>query len=274
MTFTFDIKMASAAESCVLPWLDPNYEEPGTPKEYDTLEKFTADYWKKKSNFQRLSTPKHEHNSFSTDHQSTLSQFGYEELGRSLTRYLVSSGKKYTIVEIGVGTGFGTRGLVENLNPTMVVRYICTEPFNKICEFPDTPVPVSKHRMNLDETIKMISEDGLIGPMILLVVCPPPLHDRDYELARQLVSTDVMALFESAECQKIEQVIIVRYDEVFRTDLDGTSDFYSYFVKHFKHFGMWIHAKRMVIESYVFEPGYVPQRVLDVFVRPKLIKRP
>ena len=272
MTFTFDIKMASAAESSespVLAWL----LDVDSPKEYDTLEKFTADYWKKKSNFQRLSTPKHEHNSFSTDHQSTLSQFGYEVLGNNLMLYLKSSRKKYTIVEIGAGTGIGTMSLLPQLVPTTVERYICTEPFNDICEFPDTPVPVSKHRMNLDETIKMINEDGSIGPTILLVVCPPPLHD-NWELGEKLVSTDVMALFESAECQKIEQVIIVRYDEVFRTDLDGTSDFYSYFVKHFKHFGMWIHAKRMVIESYVFEPGYVPQRVLDAFVRPKLIKRP
>ena len=232
MTFTFDIKMASAAESSespVLAWL----LDVDSPKEYDTLEKFTADYWKKKSNFQRLSTPKHEHNSFSTDHQSTLSQFGYEELGRSLTRYLVSSGKKYTIVEIGVGTGFGTRGLVENLNPTMVVRYICTEPFNKICEFPDTPVPVSKHRMNLDETIKMINEDGSIGPTILLVVCPPPLHDMDYKLGEKLVSTDVMALFESVKCPKIENVIITRYNNSWRSQLDGTINFYQHYIEHF-----------------------------------------
>ena len=201
--------MASAAEPTYFPWLDPDYVEP--PKEYIPWHEFKGAYEQKKGEFLRLSTTDHKHNSFSIDHPSTLSQSGYEVLGSTLMRYLESDKKKYTIVEIGAGTGIGTRGLVKNLVPSLVERYICTDPFNGICEFPDVPVPVVKYRMNLDETIKMINEDSSIGPTILLVVCPPPLHESNSKLAEKLVSTDVMALFESVKCRKIEKVIITRY---------------------------------------------------------------
>ena len=259
--------MAATAEpTWILPWLDPNYVDP--PKEYMSLAEFIDVYERKKRKFLSSSTKDHEHNSFSKDHSSTLSQFGYEVLGRNLMRYLETDKKKYTIIEIGTGTGIGTSGLVQNLNPSLVERYICTEPFNDICEFPDAPVPVVKSRMNLDETIEMISADDSIGPVILLVVCPPPLHELNWKLAEKLVSTDVMALFESVKCPKIENVIITRYNNSWRSQLDGTINFYQHYIEHFEHFGMWKHdvdATRKIEKYEGADEDFF--RVMEVFAR-------
>lgn len=243
-----------------------------TPQEY--YEK----YMQRKKKFYEVSTESHEHNFFEEDHMSTLDCFSYEFLGETITKELelLNPKDKFTLVEVGAGTGFCVDYMCSGLvkKESNIAKYIYTDPFNSLQKpskkFPGLVVQYAK--ADIIETIKKIQYDDTIQNAILLVCCPPPIYenrygDKEHE-SYDIVSTDVMALVESVLCQKIKYVMIVRYNKLGRTHLDGTIDFYDFHVPILKKFNKWyIKNIQKVIKTYGNSFGDIFYRTLNVFSR-------
>jgi len=240
-----------------------------------TKEEFAEEYKKKVAMFMKLSLPSHEHNIFTDDHQSTLTKYGFYQLGHELRRITSTFDEPVTLIEVGAGTGAGVVPIIKGLynmqlepfitynfndseNKMKINKYIYTDPFNELKTFrsPDPSFHLQKKKIDLHGVINGIKNDVTIKNAILLVVCPPPIHN-DRELpwgaekqADKLVSTDVMALVESASCDKIRHVMIVRYDTGLRSDLDGTYLFHKRYVPLIDEFYGWQLNPSRLIDQY------------------------
>lgn len=246
-----------------------------TPQEY--YEK----YMERKKKFYEVSTDTHEHNSFEEGHMSTLDYFSYEYLGETIIEELelLNPKDKFTLVEAGAGTGYCVDYMCKGLTKkeSQITKYIYTDPFNSLQKpskkFPGLVVQYTK--ADIIETIKRIQYDDTIQNAILLVCCPPPIYENRYDNkeheAYSIVSTDVMALVESVLCPKIKYVMIVRYNKLGRTELDGTIDFYDFHVPILKKFNKWYSKNiQRVIKTYVNAYGDLFYRTLNVFSRTPL----
>lgn len=115
---------------------------------------YLKEYKKKMKKFCELSTSDHEHNTFTEDHMSTLTNIGFYMLGHNL-RYITSSfDEDSTLIEVGAGTGVGGAYMLAGLfgeefpssciqftiNDTdkkpKINRYIYTDPFNDLVDVP------------------------------------------------------------------------------------------------------------------------------------------
>jgi hypothetical protein len=241
-----------------------------------TPSQYLAEYTKKAKKFCELSISSHEHNTFSEDHMTTLSNTGFYVLGNTLRCITSTFDRPHTMVEVGAGTGIGITYILPGLfgdeypescvkftvknteKKAKIDRYIYTDPFNELSDCPSkysTKIKIQKKKADIFNVICSIKNDDTINDALLLVVCPPPIHeDRSHKcsesLGKQLVSTDVIALVESVNCTKIKHVMIVRYDDGGRSDLDGTLDFFSYHVPLLKQFGKWSLKQKYCIDTY------------------------
>ena len=258
-----------------------------TPAEY------LADYKKKVQKFYELSVDSHEHNTFTPDHQSTLTETGFYQLGNAL-RLITSPFDEFsTLVEVGAGTGTGASFMLAGLfgekypisciqiqvrdkeKKCKINKYIYTDPFNELKDVPaiyKKKISIQKKKADIMGVIHGIQQDITITNSILLV-CPPPIHDdrnKRESISEQLVSTDVMALVESVNCTKIKHVMIVRYNNRGREDLDGTANFHSYHIPVLQQFGKWfLHTPLMSVDSYRNSFGDYFNRCLHWFSRHK-----
>ena len=80
-----------------------------TPAEY------LAVYRKKVKKFCELSVGSHKHNTFTPDHESTLTKTGFYELGNKLRLITSSFDETFTLVEAGAGTGVGSHFMLAGL---------------------------------------------------------------------------------------------------------------------------------------------------------------
>lgn len=256
-----------------------------TPAEY------LADYKKKVKKFYELSVNIHEHNTFTPDNESTLTESGFYLIGNNL-RLITSTFDEFsTLVEIGAGTGIGAHFMLAGLfgekyphscveisirekeKKCKIIKYIYTDPFNELKDVPATykkKYLYKRRKQILWELFRGIQQDTTITNTILLVVCPPPIHDdrnKRESISDQLVSTDVMALVESINCTKIKHVMIVRYNNNGREDLDGTVNFHSHHVPILQQFGKWfLHKPLIQVDSYFSCEAYY-HRCLHWFSR-------
>ena len=83
----------------------------------------------------------------------------------------------------------------------------------------------------------------------------------------RFLASDVIALVESVKCLKIKHVMIVRYDNRGREDLDGTHDFHSYHIPILRRFNKWFMHDLIPIETYGNGYDYY-SRCLHWFSRP------
>ena len=259
-----------------------------TPAEYLT------DYKKKVKKFYELSVSNHEHNTFTYDHESTLTQTGFYILGNNL-RLITSTFDDFsTLVEVGAGTGIGAHFMLAGLfgekyphscvefkisdkeKKCKINKYIYTDPFNELKDVPANykkKISIQTKKIDIMGVIHGIQQDTTITNAILLVVCPPPIHDdrnTRESISGQLVSTDVMALVESVNCTKIKHVMIVRYDNHGREHLDGTKNFHSYHIPLLQQFGKWfLHKPLWSIDTYSNSYGDCYYRCLHCFSRSK-----
>lgn len=136
-------------------------------------------YEKRVCKFYQESVAGHEHNSFDDFHMSTLSYFGYEKVGKTISQKLKElnlSDDKFTLVEVGAGTGIGathlSRGLCKQKD-IQIDRYIYTDPFNKLEPIKEKfPIAIHAAKTDLIGAIKGIQTDDHIKNAILLVCCP------------------------------------------------------------------------------------------------------
>jgi hypothetical protein len=258
-----------------------------------TQTEYLTDYTEKKKNFYKLSVASHEHNTFTEDHMSTLTDTGYYKLGHAIRRITSTFDKDFTLVEVGAGTGIGAGYMLSGLfgepypspyihfkitdleKKAKINRYIYTDPFNDLMDVPTkykSKISIQHKKCDLLSAIHGIHTDDTIKNAILLVVCPPPIHDdrrcrfgKGY--ADTLVSTDVMALVESVKCSKIRHVMIVRYNDCGRSDLDGTYDFHTFHVPMLKKFNKWNMSDNLItVDTYGNGYDYY-SRYLHLFTR-------
>lgn len=237
---------------------------------------YLKQYQQKVETFYKLSTESHEHNTFTEDHMSTLTNTGFYILGNALRRITSTFDDESTLVEVGAGTGFGAEYMMAGLfgekypnsyitidvgesdKKAKISKYIYTDPFNVLVGVPPQykeKIPVQWSKADIFSVINKIQNDQTIKNAILLVVCPPPIHDdrrcHDGEdISESIVSTDVIALVESVKCSKIKHVMIVRYDDHGREDLDGTSNFHSYHIPLLRRFNKWYMHDLIPIETH------------------------
>jgi hypothetical protein len=250
-----------------------------------TQKEYYERYKERVKSFYLYSIASHDHNSFHEDHMSTLSEFGYNTLGKRIVSELeqlsTSEDEKFTLVEIGAGTGICAENLCEGMiekGNKKIKKYIYTDPFNSLHKptkhFPNLSIQTAQ--TDIIGAISGIQKDDSIQNAILLVCCPPPIHenrygDRDHP-SYNMVSTDVIALVESVNCKKIKYVMIVRYNQKGRTELDGTIDFYDYHVPLLKKFEKWyIHNTQSVIQYYGNSYGDEFYRTLNIFSRKPVV---
>jgi hypothetical protein len=275
--------------------MEEEEKQKNTEKRIITPAEYLADYRKKVKKFCELSVGSHKHNTFTPDHESTLTKTGFYELGNKLRLITSSFDETFTLVEAGAGTGVGSHFMLAGLfaenfpiscisirirekeKKAKINKYIYTDPFNELQDLPaiyKEKISIQKKKTDIFGVIHGIQQDASITNAILLVVCPPPIHDdrnTDAAIAEQLVSTDVMALVESVNCTKIKHVVIVRYDMHGRAGLDGTVDFHSYHVPVLQEFGKWFLQEQLLctIDSYSNSYGDDYYRCLHWFSRHK-----
>lgn len=241
---------------------------------------YLREYKKKMEKFCKLSTAEHEHNIFTEEHMSTLTNIGFYTLGHNVRRITYSFDEDSTLIEVGAGTGAGAEYMLAglfgeeypdscihfNINDSVkkakINRYIYTDPFNNLVDVPPQykkKIPIQWAKTDIFNVIQKIQNDDTIKNAILLVVCPPPIHnDRecrynvDKPIGDTIVSTDVIALVESVMCPKIRHVMIIRYNNCARSDLDGTNNFHSYHIPQLRKFKKWyIHDEALVpVDTY------------------------
>lgn len=260
-----------------------------------TQTEYLQDYTEKKKNFYKLSIASHEHNTFTAEHMSTLTNIGYYQLGHGIRRITSTFDEDSTLVEVGAGTGLGAGFMLAGLfgeqypvssihfeisdieKKAKINKYIYTDPFNNLLAVPTkykSKISIQHKKCDILSAIHGIHTDDTIKNAILLVVCPPPIHDdrrcrfgKGY--ANTLVSTDVIALVESVKCTKIKHVMIVRYDDCERSDLDGTENFHRFHVPLLKKFNKWNLVDKLIhVDTYCSGYSYY-SRCLHWFTRCK-----
>jgi hypothetical protein len=257
-----------------------------------TQAEYLQEYAEKKKNFDKLSVEGHDHNTFTESHMSTLTNLGYYLLGHEIRRITSTFSENFTLVEVGAGTGIGAGFMMAGLfgeqcsslcrdfkltdleKKARINRYIYTDKFNDLMAVPTkykSKISIQHKKCDLLSAIHGIHMDDTIKNAILLVVCPPPIHDDRNSIGKKyahtLVSTDVMALVESVRCPKIKHVMIVRYDNGDRSDLDGTHDFHTYHVPLLEKFNKWkMSDKLFPVDLYTNGWDYY-QRCLHWFTR-------
>ena len=256
---------------------------------------YLKEYRQKMQNFCKLSTAEHEHNTFTEDHASTLTAGGFFKLGHELRHITSTFDEDFTLVEVGAGTGFGAEYMLAGLfnepypipwvkyeiyghEKAKINKYIYTDPFNVLRDVHSQykkKVQIQLARTDIFNTINKIQNDETIKNAILLVVCPPPIHDDrkchygKKGIADSIVSTDVIALVESVKCSKIKHVMIVRYDNCARSELDGTKNFHSKHIPALRKFNKWyLHEDALVpLDTYGIGYDYY-SRCIHWFSRP------
>ena len=256
------------------------------PPEPEWMKITKAEYYEKYKErmfmFYKESVAIHEHNSFSEEYMSTLTEFGFTRLGGSIVQNLeklAQPDQKFTLVEVGAGTGIGVMPICEamhNKQNKQITKYIYTDPFNSLQKQIKNykNLQIKSAQTDIIGAIKGIQTDDTIENAILLVCCPPPIHENRYgskdHMSYQLVSTDVMALVESVQCHKIKYVMIVRYNDGGRRHLDGTIDLYDFHIPLLEKFNMWyLHTPMDMIDAYGNSVGDRFYRTLHVFSRNK-----
>ena len=263
--------------------------------EYPEQIEYLKQYKQKVKTFCKLSTESHEHNTFTEDHMSTLTDIGFYILGDALRHITSAFDDESTLVEVGAGTGIGAKymlaGLFGEKYPTPCIsinirdsdkkakisKYIYTDPFNILVDVPPQykkKIPIQWSKADIFNVINKIQNDPTITNAILLVVCPPPIHNDRHSrygegISESIISTDVIALVESVKCSKIKHVMIVRYNDCPRSDLDGTHNFHSYHIPLLKKFNKWHIRDDFLIPIDTYGNGYdYYSRCLHWFSRP------
>jgi hypothetical protein len=75
--------------------------------------KYLEKYNERMKRFCKLSVAEHEHNTFTEDHKSTLTDCGYYILGDNLRR--ITFDEDLTLIEVGAGTGVGATYMLAGL---------------------------------------------------------------------------------------------------------------------------------------------------------------